>query len=172
MMQVIAYSLPSNNPMGLKTFHSYQNTKTKEVMSKLHDLKETNKSFITEATDLNKKIIEMKRDVAEKTRETALSAKELYVSINQAKKLMEEMKSHFTTYESLTRDYETSLDLMKGGNIPNSDYPSDFIINITNYFEVRINQLKDKVTEIEELVKMPDSFEDDEEIDKVVLVLD
>ena len=125
--------------MSLKIFQAYTNTKLKEIMNQLQDAKEKNKSHITNTNELNKSIIDLKKEVAEKTRETALSAKELHVSIAQAKKLMEEMKSYFATYEALTRDFETSIDLLKGGSIPNYDYPSDFIINITNYFEIRIN---------------------------------
>lgn len=46
------------------------------------------------------------------------------------------------------------------------------MVGITNYFEAKIKELRDKITEIEDLVKVPEVSEDSDEFEKVIMILE
>lgn len=64
------------------------------------------------------------------------------------------------------------MDLLKSGKLPRVDIPSSFMVGITNYFEAKIKELRDKITEIEDLVKVPEVSEDSDEFEKVIMILE
>jgi len=123
----------------------------------------------SENTEIQKK----KDNLSDVVYQFSQDGKQLYMKIKQARYLVDEMKSNLNTYEEITsRNFDVSLDLLKGGRLPRLDIPSAFMINITEFFDLRIRELKDKIGEIEELVKISDINEDNEEYEKIIMVLD
>jgi len=121
----------------------------------------------------NQELIQKKDALADNVYQFTQDTKQLYMKIRQARYLVDEMKSTLNTYEDITKsNFDHCLYLLKGGRPPNLEIPSSFMINITEYFDLRIRELKDKIEEIEELVKLTDLNEDSEDYEKIVIVLD
>ena len=121
----------------------------------------------------NLEIVKKKDMLADAVYQFSQDGKQLYMKIKQARYLVDDMKSNLSTYEEITsRNFDVSLDLLKGGRLPRIDIPSAFMTNITEFFDLRIRELKDKIGEIEELVKISDINEDNEEYEKIIMVLD
>jgi len=171
--------VPSSNRFQLSITNPTKDKKVGSLMDKykkfIDDLSmviKSNKTKIEELKDHNNKIIEEKEELAQHTYELSQNSKELYLRIKQARHLVDDMKSSFSTYEELTKDFDVCLDLLKGGRLPRIDIPSVFMINVTEFFDMRIRELKAKILEIEELVKLPDTNEDGEEYEKIIMILD
>ena len=86
--------------------------------------------------------------------------------------MIDDMKSSYDTYKELTSDFEVCLDLLKSGKLPRIDIPSSFMVGITDFFAAKIKELKDKISEIEDLVKIPNEDEDSDEFEKIILIMD
>lgn len=132
-----------------------------------------NKAKIERLKVDNQELIQKKDALADNVYQFTQDTKQLYMKIRQARYLVDEMKSTLNTYEDITKsNFDHCLYLLKGGRPPNLEIPSPFMINITEYFDLRIRELKDKIEEIEELVKLTDLNEDSEDYEKIVIVLD
>ena len=147
--------------------------KYKQVIETLSKASNDNQKRIEVLKLEDNNILEKKKKFADTTYEFSQDSKQLYMKIKQARYLVDDMKSNLSTYEYVTtKNFDLCLDLLKGGMFPKLDIPSGFMTDITEFFDLRIRELKDKIGEIEELVKMTDVNEDSEEYEKIVMVLD
>jgi len=149
------------------------NEKLKAPIEAIGKVLDDNKAKIERLKVDNQELIQKKDALADNVYQFTQDTKQLYMKIRQARYLVDEMKSTLNTYEDITKsNFDHCLYLLKGGRPPNLEIPSSFMINITEYFDLRIRELKDKIEEIEELVKLTDLNEDSEDYEKIVIVLD
>ncbi len=147
--------------------------KIKQPIEGIGKVLDDNKAKIERLKVDNQELIQKKDALADNVYQFTQDTKQLYMKIRQARYLVDEMKSTLNTYEDITKsNFDHCLYLLKGGRPPNLEIPSSFMINITEYFDLRIRELKDKIEEIEELVKLTDLNEDSEDYEKIVIVLD
>ena len=150
----------STSEMHRKFFEQYQSQLDK------------NRDEIQLQKEQNKIIFDLATKIREEAYVVTQKAKLFSLKLKQTRKIIDSTNSEYFEFDRVTKSFEMYLTNIHMGRVPTIELPAQFIVQITQYFTSRIEELKRQVYEIEALLESSDFPENSDDYEKIILTMD
>ena len=150
----------STSEMHRKFFDQYQSQLDK------------NRDEIQLQKEQNKIIFDLATKIREEAYVVTQKAKLFSLKLKQTRKIIDSTNSEYFEFDRVTKSFEMYLTNIHMGRVPTIELPAQFIVQITQYFTSRIEELKRQVFEIEALLESSDFPENSDDYEKIILTMD
>jgi len=160
-----------NNTLKDRRVEQLQDGQRKFIHELSNYVKEQSKKF-EELKITNSTMLKNKQKFTSDTFDTIQKGKDLFFKIRQATLLLDDLRDDINTYYELTRSFENYLEMINHQKLGKIDIPSGFIIDITEFFSKRIETMRDKILEIQEIIEVSYLEDDSGEYEKIISVIE